>query len=116
MKNKFLVRFIYQNNILFIYIIFFFQDGVMGPNMGFVLCSQPVLSYAVCFLLASSGRVLYGLYCGRYVEKIESYSSPHPKENCLRCEIGISASCCFFFFFFLWDNLFACCDPVECVT
>ena len=26
------------------------------------------LYYAVCFLLASSGRVLYGLYCGRYVE------------------------------------------------
>ena len=27
------------------------------------------------------------------LNKIESYSSPHPKENCLRCEISISASC-----------------------
>ena len=27
------------------------------------------------------------------LNKIQSYSSPHPKENCLRCEISISASC-----------------------
>ena len=69
MENKFLVKFIYQNCILYLYIYnFFFQEGVMGPNMGFVLCSQPALDYAACFLLALSGRVLYGLYCGRYVE------------------------------------------------
>ena len=30
------------NKIYFIY-VYIFQDGVMGPNMGFVLCSQPAL-------------------------------------------------------------------------
>ena len=46
--------------------------------------------------------VSFWLHLGEYctvcvvvvmLNKIESYSSPHPKENCLRCEIGISASC-----------------------
>ena len=58
----------------------------MGPNMGFVLCSQPAfVMQCVSFWLH------LGVYCTVCIvvvmlNKIESYSSPHPKENCLRCE------------------------------
>ena len=56
----------------------------MGPNMGFVFSASPLLC-SVSFWLH------LGVYCTVCIvvvmlNKIESYSSPHPKENCLRCE------------------------------
>ena len=67
-ENKFLIKFMKQNSIyIYIYIKYFFQ-GVMAQVWALSLSSQPALYYVVWFPLASSGRVLYGLYCGRYVE------------------------------------------------
>ena len=87
MKNKFLVKF-----ILYIYI--FFSRRCHGPKYG--LC--PMFSASPFIMQCVSFWLHLGVYCTVCIvvvmlNKIESYSLPHPKENCLRCEIGISASC-----------------------
>ena len=73
------------------YIFFKMVSWAQIWALSYVL-SQPLIMQRVSFWL------YLGVYCTVYIvvvmlNKIESYSLPHPKENCLRCEIGISASC-----------------------